>query len=544
MARLLKGLVLAVLLLAAVAGGAALYQHYSYKLDLVATGTGGIEVVTAGEVAPDMLADIKASAAQFNAFTQEQMAYTLQHHVKVYAAGTEADYEQVLQKAFDLSAEEAQAIGSISGGWTGGSRHVTAINGTAGVMTERSDRWSTTGHELFHQMQYELAEGGDTEAKAFFWLEEGSADYVGALLAERMGGKTVQKWQRDTLDALLAVPTLVKISDLQHADMNARKQLMQPQFHSYQVADLMTCYLLTQYGAQNPCAKLAAYFRALKTAPDGETAFQDAFGIDSKTFLQVYASWWAQQRETAASVHFTVRPGAPAVQEALQQQFAAARQLAEARLGVRLHGVYDVVLASDKNDMAAAAAQWCGVSQDKAQQVAGASLWLENGSTIIINASDLKEARQQQFTMGVLASRMLAAQISGPNTDNKGIVWLERGMGYLMGVARLSANGAGTLQQYTQAWRRDIRQQGGVPQLTMLATNDGWSQASAQYSNDAISDITQLACAQLLQQYGWAGYRHYLQQLNRPQDATKAFQTAYGRTPKAFAQAWQQAQGL
>lgn len=541
MTQLIKILVCAVLLLAAVAGGAALYEHYGAQLGLDAPDGGGIEVRTAGEVDAEMLADVRASAAQFEALLAEQTGLTLQHHVTVYAAGTEVDYEQVLQQAFDLSAEEAQAIGSISGGWTGGSRHVTAINGTAGVMAERSDRWSTTGHELFHQVQYELAAGGSSDARSLFWLEEGSADYVGALLAQCMGGKTVQKWQRDTLDALLAVPTLAKISDLQYADMSQRQQLMQPQFHSYQVADLMTCYLLAQYGGDDPCGRLVAYFQALKTAADGDAAFAATFGIDTATFLRQYAGWWAQQREARAQVHFTTRPGAPDVQAALTAQFAATRQLAESRLGVRLHGVYDVVLAVDQTDMARAAAEWCGVSEAKAQQLAGASLWLENGSTIIINAADLQAARQQQFTMGVLAGRMLAAQLAGPNAQ--GVVWLERGMGYIMGVARLQATYGGTLAQYERAWRRDLRQ-GAVPDLAALATQDGWQQADARYGNDAVSTLVQLACAELIDQYGWAGYRRYLQQLSRTQDAAQAFQSAYGRPPQAWAQSWQRAHGL
>ena len=75
-------------------------------------------------------------------------------------------------------------MAAISGGWSGGSLHVTAVNAKAGVMDGHSDRYATTAHEPFHQLQYEMSHGRDTDKTALFWLEEGSADYVGAMMAE------------------------------------------------------------------------------------------------------------------------------------------------------------------------------------------------------------------------------------------------------------------------------------------------------------------------------------------------------------------------
>ena len=288
MQRLLKFLIVLVVLLAGIAGGC---WFYSYHRGALPSGHGDIQVAAAGKVDQAMLDDVMRSARTFKEMLRKKTGVELQSDIQVYAAGSEDAYEQVLQKEFDLSADEAKAIGSISGGWTGGSHHVTAINGSAGVMAERSDRWSTTGHELFHQVQYELSGGRDTDDKSLFWLAEGSADYMGAVLADYMQGKSLQKWQHDTLDTVLAAPTLANPEQLQHVDMAKRKQLMQPEFHSYQVADLMTIFLLQQYGGDQPCAKLTAYSQALKEAADGKAAFAQVFGIDSDTFVQQYSQW-------------------------------------------------------------------------------------------------------------------------------------------------------------------------------------------------------------------------------------------------------------
>lgn len=527
MQRLLKFLIVLVVLLAGIAGGC---WFYSYHRGALPSGHGDIQVAAAGKVDQAMLDDVMRSARTFKEMLRKKTGVELQSDIQVYAAGSEDAYEQVLQKEFDLSADEAKAIGSISGGWTGGSHHVTAINGSAGVMAERSDRWSTTGHELFHQVQYELSGGRDTDDKSLFWLAEGSADYMGAVLADYMQGKSLQKWQHDTLDTVLAAPTLANPEQLQHVDMAKRKQLMQPEFHSYQVADLMTIFLLQQYGGDQPCAKLTAYYQALKEAADGKAAFAQVFGIDSDTFVQQYSQWWQAQRMQPAQVEFTARPGMPVSQQSLEQHFASARQLAEGRLGLRLSGHYDIVLAASQQDMADAAVKWCGIAPEKAQQLASASLWLENGSTVVVNAAELADEKQQTFTMGVMAGRLLAAQAGG--LGSKGIAWLERGMGYIMGVECLRVQNGVSFLAYERNWRQQLQSAGHVPDLRSLATGEGWNKAQQQYGNDLLSAMAQLACAQLLQQHSWSGYQQYLQQLRRTQDGTKAYQQVYGQLPR------------
>ena len=117
-------------------------------------------------------------------------------------------------------------VAAISGGWAGGSAHITAVNASAGVMTTFGDRYNTTGHELFHQLQHELSHGKDVDERSLFWLEEGSADYIGAALADSLGGKPLWKWQLDVKAALLRARSTVKPTALQHCDFEQHKKLI------------------------------------------------------------------------------------------------------------------------------------------------------------------------------------------------------------------------------------------------------------------------------------------------------------------------------
>lgn len=184
------------LLLLAIAGAAAgilLAQgRLAEVIGVGSRGNGSIEVISAGSPEAGIMDDVQQAVKRFPEVMETEMGVKLNRSIKVYVAASGPVYQQVLEKEFKLKPDEAKNIAEISGGWSGGRRAVTAINGKAGVMSGSSDRWSTTAHELFHQVQYELSDGNDTDEKALFWLEEGSADYVGAVVAEQMGGKLVR----------------------------------------------------------------------------------------------------------------------------------------------------------------------------------------------------------------------------------------------------------------------------------------------------------------------------------------------------------------
>ncbi|SFT84596.1 hypothetical protein SAMN02910356_02394 [Selenomonas sp. GACV-9] len=491
------------------------------------TGDGTIHVQAEGRPDAAMLRDVEKAAAAFNDQLQAGMGVRLTRDVEVYVAGSEADYQQVLEREFDLEPAEAKSIADISGGWTGGKRAVTAINGKAGVMTGPSDRISTTAHELFHQVQYELSDGNDTDEKALFWLEEGSADYIGARIAESLGGKTMTKWILDVKVELMRAPKTASPQELQHNTLRQRKDLMCKDLHTYQMADLMTWYLLTRYAKGEEEIKLADYFRKLREIHQGENAFAQTFGIELADFLQEFSQWWAAEQQKTAALHFEAREGVDkGLVDSLQRQAEAAQDLFARRLGRQLRGEYQLVLSPSQQDMAQAVALYCDLPAEKAAEIAAASLWIENGSTILINAQQLESDRQRIFTMGALLMRVMQGQRMGAPERN--IEWLVRGAGYIMGVARLGEAGLGTLPQYQHAWIASLREKGVIPQLAQMETPDGYRQVADSFTDDTASVLTEYATAELVTRYGWKSLSDWQEAVRSTGDGQKAFRQVFG----------------
>lgn len=377
----------------------------------------GIDVHAAGDVAPDMMQDVQTAVQIFEQDAARSGA-PLIHHVDVYVAATQDDYISVLTNQFEQSAEDAAKIAEVSGGWTGGRKGLTALNGAAGVMDDTSDRKSTTAHELFHQLQFELSDGNDTDEKALFWMEEGAADYVGARIAEQAKGKTLRKWELDTLYDLRMAESTVKPESLAHCTLQQRMALMDKKYHTYQMADAMVICLMQQQKGKE-LSSLLQYFRLLKDHPDGEEAFEQAFGLSYGSFLKKFRAWYDGELHHPAELMFRARDGVPAGRaEALHEQALAVQPLLKQSFGQEVHGRYDVVVCANPEDYAAAIQEVCAVPKEKAQELAQDSLWVSNAGTIVLHADELTDRRQQQYAMATLMARLLRVQLSGRPEDH------------------------------------------------------------------------------------------------------------------------------
>lgn len=498
-----------------------------------ADGTGRIVIKTEGSPDKAMMQDIQQLADVFDTLTDEMIGVHLRRDIKVYVGADETAYQNILEREFSLKTDDAQKIARVSGGWTGGRRAVTALNGKAGVMADRSDCISTMAHELFHQLQYELSNGNDTDEKVLFWLEEGSADYVGALLAERLGGRSVQKWILDVQIELMSASHTVTLEQLQHTNMAERKALMSKELHTYQMADLMTWHLLTTHGKGQESIKLTEYFRQLKATSDGAEAFENTFGVGLKEYLAEFADWWRAEQQKPAEILIEPRPGVSAEKaQAMQAQVAAVQELFLYRLDRQLHGRYQLILSPNRQDLVNAIQLYCGVTEQKAAELAGSSLWIENNSTILINMEQLSEPHQQIFTMGVLLMRVMQGQRMASVKND--IEWLARGAGYMMGVARMSETGYGSLAQYQHTWSEMLHKSACIPMLSSMKTVEGYQKVSESVSENTASLMTEYAAAELVNRYGWKSLGKWQDTARSTGDAKQAFRQVFGQSVEDF----------
>lgn len=493
----------------------------------------GVEVKAVGEPSQETMAVVKMAVQDFTALTEAAGA-PLSHGVELFVASTQEQYEQVLTKEFSHSPEEAAQIASLSGGWTGGKQGQTVLNGAAGVMQGRSDRLSTTAHELFHQLQYDLSHGRDADEKALFWLEEGSADYVGALVAERCGGKSLHKWQFDTLQDLRLAKETARPESLLHCTLSQRIRLMDKKYHSYQMADVMVVYLMQQQEQGTEFAALVRYFEALSEAKDGEEAFAQVFGMTQAQFLRDFQAWYQQERTVPFTASFVRRDGvSEQTVQALEAQMRSAQPLLASLYGQQLCGRYDVVLAADAEDFAKAAETYAGVTEEKARALAADSLWVQDGSTILLNVSELGDEKQLVFSVGTLCARLLHMQMAGITEEP--VDWLDRGMTYLVGIRLLEQAGYGHYADYRRSWLYGVQKAGALPSLEELLTSDAMHRAAETYGDEVVNEMTELAADELLSRFGWKACRSYLLHARESGKERAAFRAAFGRDTAAYA---------
>lgn len=507
------------------------------QLGLVSHSPAAVEIFTEGKLPKDSLQDVRQTANVFSGLMDQEMGTPLTHSVRLYVAAGEKDYQSVLEREFELAPQEARRVAGISGGWSGGSRHLTAINAGAGVMVSPTDRHSTTAHELFHQLQYELSNGHDTDREAFFWLEEGTADYIGALVAEKLGGQPLEKWRLDSqLDLLLAVKPVAP-EKLMHCTMEQRQKLMGKEYHTYQLAGVMTYYLLSRRPQEQRLPTVAAYFRYLADTQSGEQAFQQAFGQSMEAFLQEYKAWWTSFCQQPATFQCLAWEDVGEERRAvLEQQLQETQAEMAGKLGrgCIIRGEFQVVLTADERGLAAAARKHCDLPQSRAQELAEHSLGIENGSTLLINTERLGDSRQRSLSVGILLMRTLEGQYLGRGEQRQDIAWLSRGMSYVFGINSYLAREGRDTGRYYAALRKDLRGY-ALPKLASLASDRAYSEAAAAYGAELVSNFTEMAAYELIDRYGWNSLARWLEETRRSRNAEEAFRQVYGQSSEAFA---------
>lgn len=528
MKKLVTFFLFCAVVLALLAGAKLCRDTFAWESD----GQGSAVVHSFGEPDKAVLQEMNQAAEIFPQFVEETYKVKLNRRIDVWVSADTAGYEKLLTERLDEEAATARQKAQFTDGQSLGSKKFIAIDGSTKKLKNSSDRFSTMGHELFHQLQYELSDGHSGYKKSLFWLEEGTADYAGALLCERLGGRSVEKWYLDDLFTLLNSKAVAQVSQLQHTTEEERMQFMTEKVKHYTMSDVMTYYLLKHYGGAQPQQKIAAYYKAL-AKEEAEKAFVHTFGIELQDYLQEFSHWWQEQLSAPAQIEVTVREGVrPETVRQFEQQMELTRKWLQNHWGKDLRGHYRLVMVSSPEDFAAAMQEYAHASEVEALKSSG-SVWAEDNSTLFVNAAKVEELRQAEFVSGTMLTRLFMIQQMG-NGDG-GMAWLLRGGSYVVGVGRLIDSGKGTLPAYQRAWRKDLRQNAQLPAVDKLMTNEALTEAANQYGSEPLSRICEYATAELVQRYGWEGLYRWQAATRQSGDGKQAFSQVFGLTVADFA---------
>jgi len=150
-----------------------------------------------------------------------------------------------------------------------------------------------TAHELFHQVQLQLS--GPYKSNGYYWLSEGSADYLASLVSERVGFNKQAGWLLDRANAVRVSKDHVGLQDILEIPTDQWTYYMEKHRLPYEMADLMVAYAATKkYGiatvsalATTESLKIIKHYgdesylnwlQALREQGDVNKAFAKVFG--------------------------------------------------------------------------------------------------------------------------------------------------------------------------------------------------------------------------------------------------------------------------
>jgi hypothetical protein len=244
------------------------------------TACASIKVVAEPGADPAHVAMVRKTVDAFNTIVSQDLGATLDRDVRVFVCPDRDSYRAVLSRELGLGPDNAARNAKITVGFYAVRTSSVAVHFDIKGSSAERRAYKATAHELFHQLQYQLA--GGKLANAHYWLREGTADLVGALVAEKNGYQTIAKWQSEQLNTLRRVGKHASPQQIIAADLEHWTILMEQEQHPYEMAGLMVLHLMAR--TDNGHRAIAEYFRLIGRGAGNEAAFRQAFGISVNQF--------------------------------------------------------------------------------------------------------------------------------------------------------------------------------------------------------------------------------------------------------------------
>lgn len=504
----------------------------SWLVMVANTGFAELKVVVEPGAIPAHVEMVQKTVDEFNDILRTDMGVTLDRDVKVYVCPTQDSYRQLLQREFGQTSVEAGRISKVTSGFSRGKSNAIAVNLDLSFGRSIAYRaYKTTAHELFHQVQYQLA--GNNLGKSFYWMKEGTADLVGAAVAEKVGYQSLDKWKLDQGNILRKAETHVSPQAILITNLDQWTTLIEKKQHPYEVSDLMVFYLMKQTGAGGYRA-IAEYYRLVGQGIGNDEAFERAFGITSEKMVTGFQVWFAETSAQSANIEIVAAPDISAeCRDDFSRGADLSRQFFVDNWGGDIRSSMRFVLTSGKQAYAAAITKEFGMTAAEAEQRAKNSTWWYSGSTTIYDMGALTAKPQRIFAISHSLVKRFAHE-TAPQKNLAQLLWLINGASEAVASQIVERSGAYTTEQYRNNWFITLGKAGTLPGLAELNTEQAWNQAKVKYGSAVVSRTAALAGLYLLEKHGAPAFHTWCKVVKETGNAETAFQQVFGMTVAEF----------
>ena len=494
-----------------------------------ALAPGVIQVAVAGEVPSTAQNEAQADVDLFRQVLEDDFAVSFHGTTTIYLCADDK-YKEILEQKLRLKEADAKWQDKQSGGLSNFDRRLVAVRNQAEITTERI-RAITIAHELFHQVQGQLDQGRTDGL--MMWMIEGTADFMGALVAEKAGTVTLDLYKQRQINVLRNSLQQVDPAVLFSPKRDVWNKLMEQKKEPYAMADLMVIYLLEHYPKEQSGELIANYFRQAGSLNNGEKAFSQVFGMTKKEFLIGFNSWLEAAMAVPAQIEIAAGAGVSSQSaDYVERGASLARQFVRENLGKDINSSLKIILCSDEASYVEALHKNIGISLEDAKVRARTESCIFVENTILLNTEKQDSPIQQKFIAAISFMRCFEDQML-PTSVKEPTAWLIRGSGGVVGAYALSIEGI-PFYRNQQYWLECLRRGGKMPALSELQTGAQWKTASTSYSLDTVSLLADSAAAYLLQKHGMHSLLVWLEAVKAGDDQEEAFAKAYNMTLDQF----------
>ncbi len=498
------------------------------------TGPHGIKIVAEPGVKSEHLAMVRKTVAIFNNILQQEIGATLERDVTVFVCPSRKSYRQVLQRELGLNSAEAEQESRISDGISRGKSNVSVVHFdlTDGASAE-SRAYFATAHELFHQLQYQLTR--NNMGKSLYWLDEGSADLVGAIVASKLGFQSLDKWKLDQINVLRAAESHVSPQAIIFTDFDKWTTFSVQKQHPYEMSDLMLFYLLKQSGPSD-YRSIIKYYRLIGQGMEPQAAFEQTFKVSLKNMMAGFDQWFIEITTQPATIEFIFGPEVPAHTVGdFDLGAKLTRQFLIENWGKDITGSVRLVLTPGKPAFAYALTREFGIGDVEAAQKAKDITGWNAGSTIIIDLGVMTTKQQRIFSIAnLLVSRFESETTTRKNSEQ--LYWFVKGTSDAAAALIVEKSDAAIVAQYRYAWQTSVRRARANPELSELITPQLWDEACVKYGSTLVNHTAALAGLYLVGKYGVGSISTWCKVVKETGSAETAFQNVFGVTTAQFSQ--------
>lgn len=331
-----------------------------------------ISLYAAPGSSPAMVAEIQKTIDAFNGIVKEEIGATLDEEIEVrLCPGNDCYINDLHQEAgldLDRARETARFLPSVAE-----YSKRTIIMRLAGIDHPTVAR-QRIAHELTHMLQLHFSGTARGMNKANRWIQEGMADWMGALVASRMTGGTGMGaerlffWRFERLNVLGLLPQRLRAEEIDDADFDRWLAWENEKRQPYIASDLMMLTLAERLG-DGIFPALKGYLECVSGFSFESTCFRKHFGVEQKTFYADYETGLTQALKDIGRVEIVSDEVDEADRQEVAKLYRDGLGQLKARFGKDLPIFIRIYLYPDREAMTLSVAKTLGLNPSDAARL-------------------------------------------------------------------------------------------------------------------------------------------------------------------------------